>query len=220
MLRQRFHEYRLFLGEYLRNFRSTGAVLPSGRWLAAALSRHVGGSDGRGQRILEVGPGTGAVTRMIARRMGPADRLDLVELNDAFVARLRAALADEPVFRPIASRTRLIHGRVEDLPGEGGYDVIISGLPLNNFTAPEVEYILSKLAELLKADGTLSFFEYIALRHVRLVVSGRAERARLRGVGKALAAVLGPYEIRRDWVWPNVPPAWVHHVRFSKPAPS
>jgi phosphatidylethanolamine/phosphatidyl-N-methylethanolamine N-methyltransferase len=216
MLRERFHEYGLFVGQYLRNFRSTGAVLPSGRRLAAALSRYVGGSDGRGQRILEVGPGTGAVTRRIAQRMGPADQLDLVELNDVFVARLRKALAEEPVFGPIAPRTRLIHGPVEELAGEGIYDVIISGLPLNNFTAREVEQILSKLAGLLKADGTLSFFEYIGLRHARTLVSGRAERARLRGIGKALAAVLGPYEIRRDWVWPNVPPAWVHHVRFSK----
>jgi len=220
MLRERFHEYGLFLGQYLRNFRSTGAVLPSGRWLAAALSRYVGGSDGRGQRILEVGPGTGAVTRTIARRMGPADRLDLVELNDAFVARLRAALAEDPIFAPIAPRTHLIHGPVEDVAGEGIYDVIISGLPLNNFTAPEVERILARLGGLLKADGTLSFFEYIFLRHARTLVSGRAERARLRGIGKALAAVLGPYEIRRDWVWPNVPPAWVHHVRFSKPPQS
>jgi hypothetical protein len=24
-------------------------------------------------------------------------------------------------------------------------------------------------------------------------------------------------EFKRDWIWPNVPPAWVHHVRFDKP---
>ncbi len=220
MLRERFHEYGLFLGQYLRNFRSTGAVLPSGRPLAMALSRYVGGGNGQGRRILEVGPGTGAVTRVIARRMGPADRLDLVELNDAFVARLRAALADDSVLHSVANRTQLVHGRIEDLPGEGIYDVIISGLPLNNFTGQEVKHILGRLAGLLKADGTLSFFEYIALRHARTLVSGRAERARLRDIGKAMAAVLGPHEIRRDWVWPNVPPAWVHHVRFSHPPQS
>lgn len=211
---RRLHEYRLFLGQYLRHFRSTGAVLPSGRRLAAALSRFVTG-DGSGQRILEVGPGTGAVTRRIAARMGDADRLDLVELNDAFVTTLRTALAEETVFQRIADRTQLFHSAVERLPDGGCYDVIISGLPLNNFAACEVEQILAKLASLLRPGGTLSFFEYIALRHARTLVSGRAERARLRGIGRALAAVLGPHEVRRDWVWPNVPPAWVHHVRFS-----
>ena len=28
-----------------------------------------------------------------------------------------------------------------------------------------------------------------------------------------MRAVLDPHEIRRDAVWLNVPPAWVHHVR-------
>ena len=36
-----------------------------------------------------VGPGTGSVTRRIAARLGPEDRLDLVELNETFVQRLR-----------------------------------------------------------------------------------------------------------------------------------
>jgi len=212
-MRQRLSEYRLFLREYARSFRTTGAILPSGRWLANALARFVIG-DGSGQQILEVGPGTGAVTRRIATRMGPADRLHLVELNDTFVAELRAALGQEPVLQRVADRTQLFHSAVESLPGEACYDVVISGLPLNNFTASEVEQILAKLAGLLKPGGTLSFFEYIAIRHARTLVSGRAERDRLRGIGRALGAVLGPHEFRRDWVWPNVPPAWVHHVRF------
>ena len=52
-------EYGLFLREFWTNYHTTGAILPSGRWLAAALSRYVGKGNGP-QRILEVGPGTGA----------------------------------------------------------------------------------------------------------------------------------------------------------------
>jgi len=211
---QRLREYRLFLREYTRSFRTTGAVLPSGRWLAKALARFVTG-DGDRQQILEVGPGTGAVTRRIAARMGPADSLHLVELNDTFVAQLRAALASEPVLQRVADRTQLFHSAMEALPGEACYDVIVSGLPLNNFAVAEVEQILAKLAGLLKPGGTLSFFEYIAIRHARALVSGRAERERLRGISRALGQVLRPHEFRRDWIWPNVPPAWVHHVRFA-----
>mgnify|MGYP000875694429 CR=1 FL=1 len=211
---RRLDEYRIFLREYVRSFHSTGAILPSGRRLAGALARYVTG-NGAGQRILEVGPGTGPVTRRIAAQMGPEDRLDLVELNDAFVARLRSALGREPILQRVAERTQLFHSPVEDLPGNACYDVIISGLPLNNFAASEVEQILAKLAALLRPGGTLSFFEYIAIRRARAFVSGRAERERLRGIGRALGAVLDRHEFRRDWIWPNVPPAWVHHVRFS-----
>jgi len=213
-MRRRWAETRLFLGEFFRSYHTTGAILPSGRWLAAALARFVPG-DGAARRVLEVGPGTGAVTRRIAAALGHEDQLDLVELNASFVGCLREALTSDPGLRPVAHRTRVLHCAVEDLPAERSYDVVVSGLPLNNFSAAAVERILGKFAELLRPGGTLSFFEYIAIRHARALVSGRAERERLRGIGKAMRAVLARHEFRRDWVWPNVPPAWVHHVRFD-----
>ena len=205
-------DYGVFLREFWRRFHTTGAVLPSGPWLAAALVRYLDEPDGS-RRILEVGPGTGAVTRRIVAGMRPKDELDLVELNDQFVALLRARFASELPFCQAADRTRIHHSRIEELPADGSYDVVISGLPLNNFSAAEVEKILGILMGLLKPGGTLSFFEYIAIRQIRSVVSRRDERQRLRGIGRALDKVLDRGEIRRDWVWPNVPPAWVHHVR-------
>src|SRR5579863_5743103 len=96
-------DHRLFLREYLRHFHHTGAIAPSGPWLGAALARHV--SDGRGsRRVLEVGPGTGAVTRHILPRLGENDRLDLVELNPTFVAHLRRLFEEEPKFAVAAAR--------------------------------------------------------------------------------------------------------------------
>jgi len=213
-MRRRWSETRLFLGEFFRSYHTTGAILPSGPWLASALARFVPG-DGAARRVLEVGPGTGAVTRRIAAALGRQVRLDLVELNASFVGCLREALTSDRRLQPVADRTRVLHCAVEDLPAERSYDVIVSGLPLNNFSAAVVERILGKFAALLRPGGTLSFFQYIAIRHARALVSGRAERERLRGIGRAMQAVLGRHEFRRDWVWPNVPPAWVHHVRFD-----
>lgn len=189
--------------------------MPSGRFLAAALSRFVTDDSGvpRPRRILEVGPGTGAVTGRIIADMRHADSLDLVELNETFVQQLRRRFQIEPAFREVADRTRVLHCPVEELPQDLAYDVIVSGLPLNNFSAAVVEQILGALVNLLAPGGTLSFFEYIAVRRARALVSGQTERNRLDGVSRAMRAVLDPYEIRRDGVWLNVPPAWVHHVR-------
>jgi phosphatidylethanolamine/phosphatidyl-N-methylethanolamine N-methyltransferase len=221
-MRRRLAENVLFFREYVRNFHSTGALLPSGRFLAAALARYVGqgSANGKGQampaqpqRILEVGPGTGAVTRQIIGRMGASDSLDMVELNETFVQQLRGRFASEPAFQAVASRARVLHCPVEELPHEQTYDVIVSGLPFNNFPAALVEQILAALYGLLSPGGTLSFFEYIAVRRARALFSGRADRERLRGIARALEAVLGPHEIRRDAVWLNVTPAWVHHVQ-------
>jgi phospholipid N-methyltransferase len=212
-MRRRIAENALFFREFLRNFHTTGAVLPSGRRLAAALSRFVAVQQPNARTILEVGPGTGAVTRRIIADMGRDDALDLVELNDSFVEQLNARFRSEPAFHAVADRARVLHCPVEELPAEKKYDVIVSGLPFNNFSAAAVERILAVLMNLLKPGGTLSFFEYIAVRRARTLVSGRAERTRLRGIGRAMQAVFDPHEIRRDAVLLNVPPAWVHHVQ-------
>ncbi|HEX5445307.1 MAG TPA: methyltransferase [Pirellulales bacterium] len=205
-------DYRLFLRQYLRHFHHTGAVAPSSRWLAAALARYVGGA-GQPRRVLEVGPGTGAVTRQIVARLGTCDRFDLVELNAQFAERLRQRFAHEPGFAEVAARTRVFQHAVEELPGEQPYDVIVSGLPLNNFSVADVEQILAVFRRLLAPGGTLSFFEYIGVRPARAFLSGRGERERLRGVGRVLAERLKHEEFHRERIWPNLPPAYVHHLR-------
>ncbi|HWB10575.1 MAG TPA: methyltransferase domain-containing protein [Pirellulales bacterium] len=205
-------DHRLFLREYLRHFHHTGAIAPSSRWLGAALARHV--SDGRGgRRVLEVGPGTGAVTRQIVKRLGENDRLDLVELNPTFVAHLRRRFERDPAFAAAADRAQVIHCAIEELPCEQPYDAIVSGLPFNNFSETDVRKILEALRGLMAPGGTLSFFEYVGVRPARALVSGRSEKERLAGIGRALREVLNEREFSRECIWPNLPPAWVHHVR-------
>lgn len=206
-------KHRLFFREFRQNYHTTGAILPSGRRVSTALARYVG-RDGQVQRVLEVGPGTGAVTRSIVQNLGPEDRLDLVELNPSFAALLRNDLAADPAFRAVAGRVRVIEKPVEQLADDLRYDVIVSGLPLNNFSVESVEQILATLRRLLAPGGTLSFFEYIAIRQMKALVSGPSTRKRLRGIAHALDSFLDGNEIHRDAVWLNILPAWVHHVRL------
>lgn len=214
-MRRRFSQYGLFVGESLKNFRTIGSIVPSGRFLASALIRFVGEDRGRARRILEVGPGTGAITHRIIGALAPDDRLDLVERNARFAQCLCHRLISDEAFQPAARRTRVLHCPVEELARDGAYDLIISSLPLTNFSVSEVERILAALTGLLRPGGTLSFFQYMAIRRIREWISPRrTERARLRGVGEALRRLLRQHEVRRDWVWPNLPPAWVHHVRL------
>lgn len=208
------HDHRVFWRQFLEQYHTTGAILPSSRFLARALARYVGGQPG--QRILEVGPGTGAVTGQIVRRMRADAALDLVELNDEFVRRLHERFAAEEPFCSLGNRARVLHARVEELPRDAQYDLIVSGLPLNNFAVADVEQILEAFRRLLLPGGVLSFFEYVAIRPARALLSGPKQRARLRGIAVALEGLLGPHEIKRDCVWPNLPPAWVHHVRLSQ----
>jgi phosphatidylethanolamine/phosphatidyl-N-methylethanolamine N-methyltransferase len=234
-MHQRWADYRVFWREFRQQYHTTGALLPSGKALSRALARFVrepgfgepagnqvasaGGRNGEnsegGRRILEVGPGTGAVTGQIIAAMRPTDQLLLVERNEQFVDQLRHRLSDDPKFRDVADRVILIHASVEDLPEDQPYDLIISGLPLNNFAVETVDSILSKLLRLLAPGGTLSFFEYVAVRKAKSMISRKAERERLRGISQIFDRTLGQHEIGRDLVLMNVTPAWVHHVKFQ-----
>jgi phosphatidylethanolamine/phosphatidyl-N-methylethanolamine N-methyltransferase len=225
-MRQRLNDYRVFWREFRQAYQTTGAVFPSGSALSHALSRFVrdentaNGADASatgGRRILEVGPGTGAVTMKIAKAMRPNDQLTLVERNEKFVGHLQARLDDDSFLKSIADRTTLLHASIEDLPEEAKYDLIISGLPLNNFPVDLVEQILAKLQGVLTPGGTLSFFEYVAIRRAKSLVSAAETRQRLRGISRIFEELLRKREIRRDLVLANFPPAWVHHLRFTNP---
>ncbi|WP_163567862.1 hypothetical protein [Fodinicola feengrottensis] len=66
----------VFASEFVHNFHTTGAIAPSGKTLARALSRHLHTCPADGpRRLLEVGPGTGG--RSLGRSRcgcGPATR--------------------------------------------------------------------------------------------------------------------------------------------------
>ena len=214
-----------FLRESRRHFRTTGALLPSSRFLARALAAPLGrpasragnresASAGKPRRVLEVGPGTGSVTRAILRYLRPDDRLDAVELNRRFVDRLQLHLLHDPLFAPYRDQVRVIHSAVEDLPGEGVYDHIVSGLPLNNFPGWQVRQIFQAYRRLLKPDGVLSYFEYVLIRQLKTPFVNRRERRRLYRVGRIVGQYIRTCQVRREQVLMNVPPAIVRHLRL------
>ena len=70
----------------------------------------------------------------------------------------------------------MLHCPVEDLPAAEKYDLMVSGLPLNNFAVEDVRRILAVMTGLLEPGGTLSFFEYIALRRFKAILAaGKSE---------------------------------------------
>lgn len=212
---------RLFLSQFWKQYHTTGAIWPSGQALARELAYYVANpldevsavNTTSGRKILEVGPGTGTVTRAILAALQPADQVTLVEINPEFADHLRERLRSEPEWQRVAERVTIRTEAIQDFAADDQFDVIVSGLPLNNFSIATVEAILAGLDRLAKPGATVSFFEYIAIRHFKAVVSGSAERTRLRGVAAALEKFLGQRELRRRAIVGNMPPAWAHHVQ-------
>ncbi|MCS6851855.1 MAG: methyltransferase domain-containing protein [Gemmataceae bacterium] len=209
-----FSECGDFFREYRRHVRTTGAILPSSRFLAHALASELRKPRGP-SRILEVGPGTGSVTTAILRELHPADRLDLVELNGRFIAYLQRRFDEEWLFHFHRDQVRLIHSAVEALPGEEIYDLIVSSLPLNNFSVAQVRDVFRAYRRLLRPGGTLTYFEYVFIRQLKTPFVGRRERRRLYRIGRLVGRYIESYQVRREQVFMNVPPAIVRHLHLK-----
>lgn len=212
-----FAECGNFFRECRRNFRDTGSVLPSSRFLARALVSELR-KPRQAARILEVGPGTGSVTREILRVLLADDRLDAVEINEHFVAHLMKRFEEEPLFQFHRDQMQVIHADVRDIKGEGLYDFIVSGLPLNNFPSDLVRDVFRAYDRLLKPGGILTYYEYVFIRQIQTPFVNRRERRRLFRVGRVVGGYIRNFQIRRQRILANLPPATVRHLRL-KPAP-
>ena len=207
-------ECREFFQQFRRQYHNTGSILPSSRALARALVSQLRRRRGPA-RILEIGPGTGAVTAEILRSLRPDDRLDIVEINADFVALLHRRFDEEPLWRERRDQTRIIHAPLQKVEGEGLYDYLISGLPLNNFPVPLVQEIFTAYRRLLRRGGVLSYFEYLMIRSLKMLILRGDERVRLQTLSRLLEGEIGAHQFLEQWVFPNVPPAVARHFRFA-----
>ncbi|CAO3459035.1 Dethiobiotin synthase BioD (EC 6.3.3.3) [Azospirillum argentinense] len=97
-------------------------------------------------RVLEIGCGTGFLSRALHERIGPADWL-LTDLSPDMLERCRATLGD-----PDDSAFRIMDGEQPDL--DGPFDLIVSSLALQWFHAPAAA--LARWAGLLAPGGRIA----------------------------------------------------------------
>jgi phosphatidylethanolamine/phosphatidyl-N-methylethanolamine N-methyltransferase len=205
----------MFFLEAARDMRTTGALAPSGRALAHALTEPVRSQAGRGLNVLEAGAGTGSVTRSLIPQLPPGSRLDIVEANPRFTDRLRDLVRTHPRLAGQPGQARVHHAYVEELDVGRRYDAIISGLPFANFDPHQVEAIMGRYLELLRPGGVLAYFAYRGTRQARslLALASRSQARRQRAAEEVLAGYQRHYATGRSAVWANLPPAHVWQLR-------
>lgn len=208
--------YLTFLCAFLRQPQRIGAAVPSSRQLAHAV---MGPFSRREQpaRVLEVGAGTGAVTRHIGFEMKPQDELSICEMQPTLAAHLQREVLTEPQFVGAVreGRVTLAQCAIQDFPTTSQFDYVISGLPLNAFSESEVREILDVIRRLLKPGGVFSYYEYLALRRLKKSASVGRARARMRRVSSVLEDHIDRFQFARQIVLANIPPACARHWRFA-----
>jgi phospholipid N-methyltransferase len=143
--------YRRFLRSWLNDPFAIGAVAPSGRPLAKLMTREIGA----GSRVIELGPGTGTVTREILAR-GVAERdLVLLEQCPEFSDLLERNYPDTTIIRGDATLPQ------DALDSQrGSIDFVVSGLPLVLFSREQKARLLQASFEWLRDSGAFYQFTY------------------------------------------------------------
>ena len=143
---QRFLSDLRFAKNWLSKPRSTGSITPTGKSAARLMASFV--SPDTGQPVLELGPGTGSVTREILATGLSPDQLTCVEYNRDFCKHLSRLYPDSNIVEGDAFNLDETLG--PDF--QGRFSVILSCLPLLNFPrAARAGYIENALGFARKA---------------------------------------------------------------------
>lgn len=144
-------EWLDFANRLTRRPREVGAIAPSGKQLCRLM---VEASRARaGSRVLELGPGTGAITKaLVAHGVAAAD-LTLIEFDAKFAAQVARRFAGAEVIVGDAFDPS-VHG---DL---GPFDAIVSGIPLLNFPKDEAARMMMSLLSSSPAGAPFVQFSY------------------------------------------------------------
>lgn len=145
---------KLFILRALRNPRRLGAVAPSSRFLGALLARHAAVDDD--SPIIELGGGSGSLTRALINAGIAPKRLYVIELDSELAAYLKKAMPD----------VNVIHGNATDLgqilPPQiiGKAHRVLSGLPMINMPEPVRRQILKSCFDVMSPGGAYVQYTY------------------------------------------------------------
>ena len=184
-----------FFQVWLKNPLRVAAIAPSSRSLANLITSEISHNTGP---VIELGPGTGAFTRVLIARGVRQEDLALIEFGSEFAAALHFHYPRARTLWMDAARLRAV-----DLFDGRAAGAVVSGLPLLSMPPRKVISILTGAFRKMEPDGALYQFTYgprcpVSLRlldHLGL----EAER-----IGGTLA---------------NLPPAAVYRIRRRHPIP-
>ncbi|HUF47443.1 MAG TPA: methyltransferase domain-containing protein [Vicinamibacterales bacterium] len=185
-------EHMLLFSRFLRNPRSVGALSPSSQTVARVIADGLPAGDQR--RIVELGPGTGALTGELMRRLRPGDRFLAIDVDAAFVKELQARWpALESVCGSAADLARIATER-----GMPEVDHIVSGLPFATIPVEVTQQILASVMQTLRPGGRFTTFQYLLGYPMPSSVAFRRQ----------MSALLGARPVRQ-LVMQNLPPCFV-----------
>jgi phosphatidylethanolamine/phosphatidyl-N-methylethanolamine N-methyltransferase len=190
-----------FAIEALADFRTVGAVAPSSRYLTQAMLGPL--SLERARVVVEVGPGTGAMTQALLNLIPFDATLLAFEINSRFSAYLKSHISDSRLVVINASAETLqkeIHGR-----GYERVDAVVSSLALGLMPDRKRRTFLRELGSLLGEAGVFTQYQYF---HRLQMKNGQVRKFHLAHLLQAYFS-----SVQQRIIWRNLPPAFVFACR-------
>lgn len=182
---------------FFKDLKQVGAIAPSSKFLAKdlveQLKKRLSNDDCSPLNILEIGAGTGPLTKQIAKQLRPEDQLDIVEIHKKFYQIVKTKYRD--------SNIHVHHTDILNFQPEKKYDFIFSSLPYENMPEEISRNIWKKKLELCSSEAYISYFKYVKFRKFK---SDFEER------------VVKKYKQKKKYVLLNLPPAKIYTLEINQ----
>lgn len=148
-------ETLVFIKRWLKHPIRLGAIAPSSPALANLVSAHVNIKPDH--IVVEIGAGTGTVTRSLLQNGVPVNQLIVVELDSVLCEFLKEDIPS----------VQVIQGNAMELPQlipsqfVGKVSTIISGIPVTTFSYEQQKQLIDACMGILAPDGELIQYSYL-----------------------------------------------------------
>ena len=188
-------DFTLFLGKFLKQGTAIASLAPSSPWLSRLTVRNIDWN--RAKVVVELGAGTGPITRVLADQAPPGCHVLVLERDPDFCRLLRERFAGRSDFDVVEGDVRDLASMLADR-GIGQADHIVSGLPVPSFPKDLQQSLFRVVGQVLKPEGTFNQITELPLVYWRFY-------------RKFFEEVQFVFEPR------NLPPAGAYFCRLVKP---
>lgn len=184
----KFDDEIRFIKGMMSRPKTVGAIMPTSARTADRMASVI--NPGSGLKVLELGPGTGVITKAILARGVAPENLVSIEYSSEFIQHLQAKYRGVNFIQGDAFN---LGESLRDYAGEK-FDCVISGIPLLNFPMYKRVKLIEDLLALLPPGRPVVQFSYGPVSPV---------------IAKPDSYVISHF----DFVMRNIPPAQIWHYR-------
>lgn len=182
---------------FFKDLKQVGAIAPSSKFLAkdlvAKFKKRLSENDCPPLNLLEIGAGTGSLTKQITKYLRPQDQLDIVEIHKKFYQIVKAKYRQDNI--------HIHHTDILNFDPDHGYDFIFSSLPYENMPEDISQKIWKRKLQLCNTDARISYFKYVKFRDFK---SDFEEK------------VVNEFGQNKKFVLLNLPPAKIYTLEINQ----